>query len=163
MRIAAIILAALGMAALDIGILLFSASSLFLCPDSCASIVGLDANWLSHILTCLSLGAIVTLISSMLAIASLAGERRPIALNVAIAPPLITAGVVALIIRFAAGGFVPAAGPTLSGGTVLISGSWIGGVTYAGIPLALWPPLTLLTLIHWNTPTSHAQQAGLGG
>lgn len=142
MRITAIILAALGGVALYVGIFIYCVSSLLSCLDFCPPVDGLGGAWLTRSAMYLSPGLILTLIASILAIISLARERRRISLIVAIAAPLITAGLIALIMLLVAGSFAPVAGPTLSDGTVLVSSAWITGASYAAIPLALWPLAT---------------------
>lgn len=147
MRIAAIILAALGTVALYVGIFLYWLTSLFTCFSSCPPVDGYTDRWLGNVALYLSPGVGLTLVASILAIAALRTDRLRAGLIVALAAPVVTTALVVLILLQGGGSLVPVAGVSLSDGTTLVSYAWVSASAYAAIPLALWPLATFTTLM----------------
>lgn len=157
MRIASIILAAVATLVIDVGLYFYVTANAISCIQSCPSIPDFTAQWMRTILYALGPGILLSLIATALGLLASRLKPRSAVFIVTLLAPVVVAALIALIMQFVAGSFLPVAGVGVNPTYIPLSFTWILGATLAATPLAAWP---LATFVAQVASTLRARKAG---
>jgi hypothetical protein len=150
MRLTAIILAGLATLAVAGGIFGYWVGAAFTCFDVCPPAATFSGTWLRMLAIFLGPGLLLSLGATGFAILSLVSEGRTTATFVVVAAPIVAVVAMDLILIFVAGSLAPlatAGSPDVAEAQRQLSQPWLGGTSYAVIPLIVWPLATCLAAL----------------